>query len=271
MDKWKPMPSRFEKAMKGACYVLGGVMLVWLCVIGGSAFAEFVTSRPEATAEPAKEGKPEAKTDISSPAAKPVEKKAEAEPKVAEKTAVASTTKDESPSVIVKVGTQGADIPYEPEPMVEDDSVVEEAEDVETVEEPDIPEETTETEIVEEIPEPVVQAEEIAEDAVDEEADIPEDLIGEMYSPDDLMVQGEIYQDGQRYTWYSQNVLPGGGLDIPGRHVEDGYVVDEDGYVVIASGELDYGDVVYIPFGSGVGKVYDYCETPETIDVYTDF
>ena len=39
---------------------------------------------------------------------------------------------------------------------------------------------------------------------------------------------GVVYFNGHKETYYSQNVLPGGGLRIPGRHVaEDGTVRDE--------------------------------------------
>lgn len=82
--------------------------------------------------------------------------------------------------------------------------------------------------------------------------------------------QGVIYENGIRYTWYSQNVLPGGGLDIPGRHVgEDNLIHDEDGYVVVASNDHAQGTVVDTPFGEG--KVYDSGCDSGTIDIYTNF
>lgn len=88
----------------------------------------------------------------------------------------------------------------------------------------------------------------------------------------DLRTAGVIYgEDGTRYTWYSQNVLPGGGLtelNSNGRTVDgNGYVVDADGYIAVASGEHEKGTVLETPFGEA--KVYDYCETPGTVDVYT--
>lgn len=82
------------------------------------------------------------------------------------------------------------------------------------------------------------------------------------------------YNDGKSsYTWYSENVLPGGGLDIPGRHVNDeGYVVDGDGNICLASKNLPYGTVVEgIPFGDGTGVVYDYCPIPGNLDVYVSW
>lgn len=72
------------------------------------------------------------------------------------------------------------------------------------------------------------------------------------------------------YTWYSQNVLPGDGLDIPGRHVGDGgYVMDGDGNVVVASSDLAKGTVVDTPYGQA--KVYDTGCASGVLDVYTNW
>lgn len=81
---------------------------------------------------------------------------------------------------------------------------------------------------------------------------------------------GVIYQNGWRYTWYSQRVLPGGGLSIPGRHVgEDGLIRDSDGYIVVASDDHSKGSEVDTPFGAG--KVYDSGSGSGTLDIYTDY
>lgn len=81
---------------------------------------------------------------------------------------------------------------------------------------------------------------------------------------------GEVYQNGNRYTWYSERVLPGGGLtelNSNGRHTdENGIVRDGDGYIAVASGGHSKGTIVDTPLGTG--KVYDECETPGTIDIY---
>lgn len=92
------------------------------------------------------------------------------------------------------------------------------------------------------------------------------------YSSDYLRSAGVVNDGGTKYTWYSQNVLPGGGLDIEGRHVEDGYVVDGNGRIVVASSDIPYGTEIDLPFGSGKGIVLDtgYLE-PGQIDIYTDF
>lgn len=90
----------------------------------------------------------------------------------------------------------------------------------------------------------------------------------------DFQSVGVVYgEDGTRYTWYSQNVLPGGGLmelNNNGRHVDErGFVCDGDGYIAVASNDYDLGTVVNTPFGAG--KVYDGGCDSGTIDVYTDF
>lgn len=83
---------------------------------------------------------------------------------------------------------------------------------------------------------------------------------------------GVVEDGGVRYTWYSQNVLPGGGLDelnANGRHVEGGYVVDGDGYIAVASSDYEKGTVLETPFGAA--KVYDTGCASGTVDVYTSF
>ena len=92
-----------------------------------------------------------------------------------------------------------------------------------------------------------------------------------LYSASYLKQMGVITWNNYRWTWYSQKVLPGGGLSIPGRHVdENGYVCDENGRICLASGFVDKGTVVSTPFGKE-GCVYDYCATANTYDVYTNF
>ena len=72
---------------------------------------------------------------------------------------------------------------------------------------------------------------------------------------------------GYKFTYYSQSVLPGGGLSIPGRHINaDGYVSDGDGYIVLAS-SAPKGSVINTPFGYQ-GKVYDRGTVGNHYDVY---
>lgn len=86
-------------------------------------------------------------------------------------------------------------------------------------------------------------------------------------SLDDFLFQGVVYANGYKFTYYSQSVLPGGGLSIPGRHVNaNGYVCDGDGYIV-AAGSLAMGSVVPTPFGASA-KIYDRGTTGNHIDIY---
>ena len=81
---------------------------------------------------------------------------------------------------------------------------------------------------------------------------------------------GVMYWSGYRWTYYSETVLPGKGLHIPGRHLEGAFVCDENGYICLASDKLSKGTVVSTPFGKQ-GKVYD-CGVGrnDTLDVYVN-
>lgn len=88
------------------------------------------------------------------------------------------------------------------------------------------------------------------------------------YTLSDLRYHGVIYWGGYKFTYYSQRVLPGGGLKIPGRHVnEAGYVADGDGYIVLAN-DAPKGTIIPTPFGY-YGKVYDRGTYGNHYDVYT--
>lgn len=88
-----------------------------------------------------------------------------------------------------------------------------------------------------------------------------------------LTKRGGVYQNpytGLKETWYSQRVLPGGGLRIPGRHVNnEGFVCDIDGYICLASSTYAKGTI--IETSRGMGKVYDCGCAPGIIDLYVDW
>ena len=93
---------------------------------------------------------------------------------------------------------------------------------------------------------------------------------GALHSPDEFQNSGVISWGGYDWTYYSELILPGDGLDIPGRHTtEDGYVCDGDGYVVLAAdlSMLPRYSVVDTPFGRE-GKVYDTGCAYGVLDVY---
>lgn len=94
-----------------------------------------------------------------------------------------------------------------------------------------------------------------------------------IYTPHDLMYHGRISWGGSSWTWYSEKVLPGGGLNIPGRHVdEDGFVCDENGYICLAAdgNYIAYGTVIDTPLGRP-GKIYDCGCDYGTVDVYVSW
>lgn len=82
--------------------------------------------------------------------------------------------------------------------------------------------------------------------------------------------KGVNYFNGHRETWYSQRVLPGGGLKIPGRHVDErGIICDGDGFISVASSDYSKGTIVETSLGTG--KVYDSGCPSGTIDIYCDW
>lgn len=82
--------------------------------------------------------------------------------------------------------------------------------------------------------------------------------------------KGRITYNGHTETYYSQRVLPGGGLGIPGRHIaSDGTIRDSGNYIVLASDDYPKGTVVQTSLGPG--KVYDTGSGKGNIDLYTDW
>ena len=111
------------------------------------------------------------------------------------------------------------------------------------------------------LPEPII------EDTEEESAEVSEDPAA-AYSFDELLWMGVIYWGDYRWTYYSESVLPGEGLNIPGRYTDEtGFVCDENGYICLASSDLSYGTIVSTPFGR-MGCVYDSGCPSGTLDVY---
>lgn len=88
-----------------------------------------------------------------------------------------------------------------------------------------------------------------------------------------LTKSGGVYYNpytGLKETWYSQRVLPGRGLRIPGRHVNsEGFVCDKDGYVCVASSDYKKGTI--IETSRGMGKVYDCGCASGILDLYVNW
>ena len=128
------------------------------------------------------------------------------------------------------------------------------------------------------IPEPAPEPEEVVEELIDQ---LPTAygyilLYDKSYNVEtDVKLNsyiGVVYFNGHKETYYSQNVLPGGGLRIPGRHVaEDGTVRDEEGYICVAA------DWNYLPYGAtvltslGPARVYDTGCDYGVIDIYVNW
>ena len=78
---------------------------------------------------------------------------------------------------------------------------------------------------------------------------------------------GIVYSGGKKFSYYSQRVLPGGGLNIPGRHVDGGFVRDGNGYICVAN-DAPIGTVISTPWGDA--KVYDRGTSGNHYDVYVE-
>ena len=82
---------------------------------------------------------------------------------------------------------------------------------------------------------------------------------------------GVINWGGWTWTYYSENILPGEDLYLPGRHTdEDGYICDENDYLCVASSVLSRGEIVDTPFGKQ-GKIYDCGCASHILDIYVSW
>lgn len=142
-----------------------------------------------------------------------------------------------------------------------------------SAEEPILEVETVIEEIVVEEPaevifEPEPEPEPVVEEVIEKTPAMEHD-----YGGKGLTKRGGVYWNpytGLKETWYSQKVLPGGGLKIPGRHVnEDGFVCDGDGYICVSSSTYPKGTV--IETSRGMGKVYDSGCAPGILDIYVNW
>lgn len=147
--------------------------------------------------------------------------------------------------------------------------------------EPEVDSSTDEQAYIEEVPSEDYVEEEAIEESISEDS-VPSydggyvnaNVDGNWIAGSDFAWMGVHYDSGSgySYTYYSENVLPGGGLSIPGRHVGDeGYVMDGNGNLCLASDDLPYGTVVSVPFGSGTGVVYDCGSGYGNLDVYVSW
>lgn len=131
-----------------------------------------------------------------------------------------------------------------------------------------------ETEDKAESVEPMEYQEEVVyqEEAAAVEEPIEEAASVEEATDIDLRYAGVVSDGDVTYTWYSERVLPGGGLhalNSNGRTLDDrGFVTDGEGYIAIASPDesIPIGTEVDTPWGTA--RVYDY-NPGDSWDVYT--
>ena len=84
--------------------------------------------------------------------------------------------------------------------------------------------------------------------------------------------RGAIYFNGHKETYYSQQVLPGYALNIPGRHVaDDGTIRDGEGYIAVAANTSYLGRGATLITSLGPAKVYDSGCAYGVIDIYTNW
>lgn len=95
----------------------------------------------------------------------------------------------------------------------------------------------------------VVQNEPVVVEQTYVEPEVP--TCRKKYSCSRFKKLGRVRYGDYTYTWYSQRVLPGGGLNIPGRHLnKHGLVVDTP---------VGIQGIVYDE-GSGNGNLDIYCD-----------
>ena len=168
------------------------------------------------------------------------------------------TTEEVTTEQEIKIETGGFMIPT----TTTEEITTEEEYTTETIVEEYFEPETTEAATEDySLPEPII------EDTEEESTEVSEDPAA-AYSFDELLWMGVIYWGDYRWTYYSESILPGGGLNIPGRYTDEtGFVCDGNGYICLASSDLSYGTIVSTPFGR-MGCVYDSGCPSGTLDVY---
>ena len=89
-----------------------------------------------------------------------------------------------------------------------------------------------------------------------------------LYTPDQFKYMGVLNYNGWKWTWYTSKMF-NNDIGVPGQHSDDqGYICDENNYVVLASADLTRGTIVDTPIGKQ-GKIYDTGCPSGILDVYT--
>ena len=89
---------------------------------------------------------------------------------------------------------------------------------------------------------------------------------------DDFRYRGIVDWNGWNWTYYLMSMFPGStSTPVENRWINnEGFVCDQDGYIILASVDLDPYTVVETPFGY-MGKVYDTGCPHGILDVYTNW
>ena len=89
-------------------------------------------------------------------------------------------------------------------------------------------------------------------------------------NPQLTRAKGRVLFNGHYEIWYSQKKLAGRGLKIPRRYVtDDGLVRDQNNNICVATTLVWMGQGIATSFGPGIR--YDTCNTPNTVDIYTNW
>lgn len=93
-----------------------------------------------------------------------------------------------------------------------------------------------------------------------------------IYTIQEFQYLGVIEWNNWKWTYYLMSEFPGStSTPVQGRHVNDkGFVCDNEGYIILASVDLEPYTIVDTPFGYK-GKVYDTGCPSGILDVYTNW
>ena len=93
-----------------------------------------------------------------------------------------------------------------------------------------------------------------------------------LYTPGDFQWIGMINWNGWTWTYYTLSEWPGQtSTPVAEKNItKEGYICDENGYIILASVDLDPYTIVNTPFGIK-GMVYDTGCPSGILDVYVDW
>ena len=127
-------------------------------------------------------------------------------------------------------------------------------------------------EVTEEILEEPIAAEELTNDEYFEGVKLQYSAPYDITDNKLTATKGVVYFNGHKECYYTQTLLPGECLYLPGRHVaEDGTIRDGDGYICVAANLKFLPRYTKVMTTLGPGIVYDTGCAYGTVDIYTDW